>query len=293
MKGATQGTVIRWLKTHPLLLLAMILLLCDLLRGLVALRTASGELTVAFLDVGQGDAVYIEGPNGNQVLYDAGPPGGEVLRSLSSVMPFWDRSLDVIILSHPDQDHIGGFPEILRRYRVGTAIEPGSVSDNGTHDTVEQAIVAEGAKHLLARRGMTIDLGDGAVLEVLYPDRDMSRMETNASSIALRLSYGETAFFLSGDLPIAIENYLVLTEGEDLHADVLKLGHHGSRTSTGEALLAAVQPTLAVGSMEKDSRYGHPHKEVLDRLEKAGIPLLRTDEEGTIVLRSDGKNISQ
>ncbi len=283
----------KWLNTHRRLVFVAVLFLLTLALGFATLRTASGQLTVAFLDVGQGDAVYIEGPNGNQVLYDAGPPSGEALRSLSTVMPFWDRSLDVIILSHPDQDHIGGFPEILRRYRVSTAIEPGSVSNNGTHAEVERAITAEGATHLLARRGMTIDLGDGAILEVLYPDRDMSHMETNSSSIVLRVRYGETAFLLSGDLPINVENYLAMTEGNELHADVFKLGHHGSRTSSGEAFLAAVHPSLAVGSMGRGNSYGHPHKETLERLKKAGIPLLRTDEEGTIVLHSDGKNILQ
>lgn len=250
-----------------------------------------GVLTVAFLDVGQGDAVFVEAPNGNQLLYDAGPPSGAVLRGLADVMPFWDRSIDVAVLSHPDMDHIGGFPEVFRRYEVALVMESGATSDNGAYDAAKDALVREGSAHFLARKGMTIQLGGGVFADILYPDRDMTTMEANAASVVLRVRYGETAFLLSGDLPENIEEYEVAVYGDGLHAEILKLGHHGSRTSSSEAWLRAVSPQVAVISAGRENRYGHPHNEILMRLNRLRVPYVITAKEGTIVFTSDGKSV--
>lgn len=282
-----------WLRTHPRT--AILFALCSgvFLLGYISFRDHStGILTVAFLNVGQGDAVYIEGPTGTQILYDAGPPDRAVLTSLTRVMPLFDRSLDAAMMSHPDQDHIGGFPEIFHRYKVAALIEPGVGSDNGIYARVESDVIAEHATHYVARRGMQIDLGGGAGIDVLYPDHDPSRMETNSASIVLRVAYGQTCVLLTGDLPSSIEEYLVRTDPLSLDCDVLKLGHHGSRTSSSPSFLAAVSPSVAVISSGKGNTYGHPHKEVLDRLTQLGIPFVRTDEKGTIIVESDGKHIS-
>lgn len=250
-------------------------------------------LRVAFLNVGQGDAVLITAPNGNQLLYDAGPPSGASLRALADEMSFWDRNIDVVIFSHPDSDHIGAFPEIFKRYKIGAVLESGATSKNGVYDAVETAIVSEGSAHFLAHTGMTIDMGGGVFAEVLYPDYDMSGAETNSASIVLRIHYGTTAFLVSGDLPIAQEEYIAKKFGVALHSQVLKLGHHGSRTSSSPYWLAAVSPDIAVISAGIDNRYGHPHKEVLNLLTKLGIPVIKTYEEGTISFASDGETITR
>lgn len=284
---------IAWLRRHPLAILVAVAVIADICIVAVFLRTAPHNLRVTFLNVGQGDAVFVEGPNGNQLLYDAGPPSGAVLRELSRVMPFWDRSIDVAVFSHPDMDHIGGFIDVFARYKVDLAITDGAKSDNGVYAESEKSIIAEGAKHLIAHRGMTIDLGGGAEADVLYPDHDTTSMETNSASIVLRIRYGKTAFLLSGDLPENIENYVVGLDGEKLHANVLKLGHHGSRTSSGVAWLSAVHPDIAVISAGKNNRYGHPHKETLERLLVHHIPFARTDTDGDVSFESNGEVVER
>ena len=281
-----------WLRKHPYLLVVGLFLLIDMLLLLPALF-AHSTLRVSFLNVGQGDAVFIEAPNGNQILYDAGPPSGATLRELSRLMPFWDRSIDVAVLSHPDLDHIGGFPEVFKRYEVSAVLEPGATSANGVYDAVQVAIRDERAAHIYAKRGMQIVLGGGVVLDVLYPEHDMSGSETNSASIVLRVRYGATAFLLSGDLPQAQEEYVAKEFGSGLRAEVLKLGHHGSRTSTSPYWLSAVMPDTVVISAGKDNRYGHPHKEVIELLESKKIPMLITFEEGTITFESDGETVTR
>lgn len=223
--------IFQWITHHPLLLIVIGIFVIDLFIGFQFLAHPR-VLTVAFLDVGQGDAVFIQAPNGNQLLYDAGPPSGKVLRSISEVMPFYDRSIDIAVLSHPDMDHIGGFMDVFARFNISAVLQSGANSENGVHDEMLRVIRDEGAAHFTARKGMQISLGDGVVIDVLYPDRDTVRMDTNDASIVLRIRYKETAFLVSGDLPKSLEEHLVAQEGSNLHANVLKLGHHGSRTST-------------------------------------------------------------
>jgi len=247
-------------------------------------------LTVAFLDVGQGDAIFIQAPNGNQILVDAGQ-NRAVLRELSKVMPFYDRSIDMLIATHPDSDHIGGFPNILSRFNVGSIIEPGVDSGTPVYEEFERIAEEKNIKKFLARRGMKINLDQNAYLLILFPDRDASGMDSNDASIVAKLVYGDTSFLLTGDSPQKIERYLASLSPESLDVDVLKVGHHGSRTSTSEILLGYSSPDFAVISSGKDNSYGHPHQEVLGMLDKFGIKILRTDELGTIVIKSDGEGI--
>lgn len=240
-------------------------------------------LCVSFLDVGQGDAIFIESPTGRQVLIDGGPDSS-VLRALGEVMGFFDKDIDVVVATHSDADHISGLIDVLERYDVGTVIRTENESDTPMWHAFEESTEAEEADIRYARRGQTYDLGGGAVLEVLFPDRDVSDMESNTASIVMRLSYGNTSFLLMGDAPKSIEEYLVLIEGEHLKSDVLKVGHHGSRTSTSELLLAEVRPTYAVISAGRDNRYGHPHLEVTDLLFNYGVKIFNTADEGTVQL---------
>ena len=282
-----------WIYRHPFWVIVILLAILDGAL-LFALALAMPQtLRVSFLDVGQGDAVFIETPNGNQLLYDAGPPSGAVLRALGREMPFWDNSIDVAVLSHPDMDHIGGFPDVFRRYDIGVVLEPGVSSENGVYDETIRAINSEHAGHIIAQQGMSIDLGGGVVADILYPDHDTTGTETNSASVVLHIQYGDTSFLLSGDLPQQQEEYIVRQFGGALHANVLKIGHHGSRTSTSKYWLSAVTPDFAVISAGRANRYGHPHKEVTTLLDEMKIPTLITAQEGTITFTSDGEVVTR
>lgn len=282
-----------WVRRHPFLLTIALLVFLDSVLICNLLVREHPVLRVSFLDVGQGDAVLIEAPNGNQLLYDAGPPSGASLRALSREMSFLDRSIDVVVFSHPDVDHIGGFPEIFKRYRVGAVIEPHVSSGTGVYDATEEAIRNEHCAHFVAKRGTQVELGDGVVLDILYPDVDHAGADTNSASVVMLLHYGATAFLLSGDLPQKEEEQIAREFGGRLHAQVLKLGHHGSRTSSSPYWLAAVDPDVAIISAGLDNRYGHPHKEVLELLERLGIPYLSTFKEGTVSYESDGETVTR
>lgn len=245
------------------------------------------DLIVAYLNVGQGDAIYIETPSGIQILIDAGPDRS-VLRELGDIMPFHDRSIDVVIATHPDRDHIGGFPDILKRYDVSLFIEPGVASTIGEYAFIQDDAVQK----LIVDRPLQITLGgrgEEVVLNILFPDRDVSGLEKNAASIIVQLVYGEHTFLFTGDSPKSIEKYLVSKYGSALESDVLKLGHHGSKTSSSELFIKTVDPEYAIVSAGADNRYGHPHQEVLDTL--LGIEINRTSE-GTIIFKSDGTTLT-
>mgnify|MGYP001604281613 CR=1 FL=1 len=287
------------------LIILVILLLGAVFSVYAAWREErEGILTVAFLDVGQGDAIYIEAPSGNQVLIDAAP-NKIILRELSKVMPFYDRSIDVVLATHADQDHVGGLPDVLKKYKVNIFMEPGVPGPSSSYEEAEKIAADDGIKKILARRGMNVDLGDGVVLQILFPDRDPTGMETNTASIVVRLVYGENEFLLTGDSPVAIERYLVSLESQSrtfgtgavqsptLASDVLKAGHHGSKTSTSQEFVSAVSPQYAVISVGKDNRYGHPNQETLDTLNNFDAKILRTDLLGRIIFKSDGLTLKK
>lgn len=250
-----------------------------------------GVLTVAFLNVGQGDAIYIEAPNGNQMLIDGGQPSGVVLRELGRVMPFWDRSLDVVLATHPDQDHVGGLPSVIERLRVDNVVTTENTSETGAYGAFEKEIFDKHINRVLARTGEKIILDEGIILEILFPDRSTAGWETNTASIVARLSYGDKSFIFTGDSPQSVEKYIVGKNGGALHSTVLKLGHHGSRTSGSKIFLSAVDPEYAIVSAGKNNKYGHPHKEVTDLLTLLKIQTINTADYGTIVFKTDGTEI--
>lgn len=257
----------------------------------VARADSAGVLTVAFLNVGQGDAIYIEAPNGNQMLVDGGQPSGAVLRELGRMMPFWDRSLDVVLATHPDQDHVGGLPSVLARMRTDNVITSENTSDTGAYGAFEKAILEKHPGRILARAGEKIILDEGVVFEILFPNMNTADWETNTASIVARLSYGDQSFIFTGDSPLSVEKYLVGKNGGALHSSVLKLGHHGSKTSSSKVFLSAVDPEYAVISAGKDNKYGHPHKEVTDLLAELKIPSISTADSGTVIFRTDGTDL--
>ncbi len=171
-----------------------------------------GLLFISFLNIGQGDAIYIEAPNGRQILLDGGPDK-VVLRELGKVMPLFDRSIDMIVITNPDKDHIGGFIPVLERYEVEYLIEPGTVSPSDTYKTVKDLSKGHSLQEILARRGMNIvlDKEKNIYLQILFPERDVSKLSTNDGSIIAKLVYGETSVLLQGDSPQNVESFLFNT----------------------------------------------------------------------------------
>lgn len=267
--------------------LALVLALLAVWNSVFALASP-GVLTVSFLDVGQGDAVFIESPTGAQVLIDGGKDRS-VLRELGTVMNWFDRTIDMVIATHPDADHIGGLPEIFAQYDVAHVVQSDVLDDGSDFLALEGAVARESGTNIhTASRGQVFDLGGGAYLEILFPDRAVSAVETNTGSIAAMLVYGDTSFLFTGDSPQAIEKYLVSLDGTRLKSDVLKVGHHGSRTSSSELFVGFVRPKYAVLSYGCDNQYGHPHAEVLETLNKFEIDTIDTCTKGTIIFKTDG-----
>ncbi|HWH16515.1 MAG TPA: MBL fold metallo-hydrolase [Candidatus Paceibacterota bacterium] len=278
---------------------ALLMLTLVLLAGnsavflLLAREEPAHVLTVSFLDVGQGDAILIEGPTGIELLIDGGKDRS-VLRELPRVMGPLDRTIVAVLATHPDADHIGGLPDVLARYRVGTVLLPARGTDTPQALRFAEAISREqGAQGVLANAGLRLHLGGGAYADVLYPEEDAGSLrETNDASVMVRVVYGETEFLLTGDAPEWAEDRVVARYGDRLRSDVLKAGHHGSRTSTGEALLDAADPETVVVSAGRENPYGHPHEDVLSRVRASGAAVLSTIDLGTIVFTTDGTNLT-
>ncbi len=260
---------------------------------------ASGVLKVSVLNIGQGDSILIQGPTGKTMLVDAGP-GDTVLDRLAEELGPLNHHLDMVVETHPDADHITGFEYVLQKYTVSQFMTPGIPDSTKTFLAVDQEASALESSHALqkitARRGMRIDLGGGAYADVLHPDRDLSQETvTNDGSITMHLVYGKTSFMLTGDLPTNVENWLVQLDAKDgeLPTDVLKVGHHGSKYSTGSAWLAALHPSVAAISVGKNNRYGHPAPATLDRIKAEGATIYMTEDSGTLDFISDGEKITE
>jgi competence protein ComEC len=249
------------------------------------------RLTVAFLDIGQGDAIFIQTPSGRQMLIDGGLPGGAVLRELGKVMPFYDRSIDVVLATHADQDHIGGLNDVLNRYAVDLLVRTMTTSTSAAFESLLATAENKKVKQEIITKPENIDFGDGAHFDIIFPDKDTSGWETNDSSIVGKMIYGESSFLLTGDSPIFIEKYLVDKYGKTLKSDVLKAGHHGSKYSSSELFVETVAPTYTVISAGLNNSYGHPTKEVLDILAKYKSKIAETLGNGSVIFKSDGEKL--
>ena len=256
----------------------------------IEVQSPNEYLKVSFLDVGQGDAILVETPSHKTALIDGGP-SKSVLSEIGSRLPFGTRKIDILLESHPDKDHIGGLPEVVGRYDVGVFLEPGVESENSIDEELHKRLEEKGVASLLARRGMQVDFGDGAKLLILFPHTDVSTWETNDASIVAKLTYGEKSFLLTGDSTKKVEFILYGLNQEILDSDVLKAGHHGSRTSTSLLYAEVVSPEYAVISAGQDNTYGHPHKEILDILNQVGAKIVGTADLGTITFETDGETL--
>lgn len=272
---------------YRLLILIVVLLSVDVFIFYQDFKNRDKDLIFAMLDIGQGDALFIESPTGTQVLIDVGPPK-KILSRLAQVMPLLDKSIDAIIITNPDQDHIGGLIDVLKVYKVGQIFEPGTYNDSKIYQSLEQEIKNKKIPNYLARSNMRLNLGGGAYIDILFPDRDVSLWERNDGSVVARLVYGEASIMLTGDATVKTEK-IILSENsrDELKSTILKIGHHGSRTSSSSSFVKVVEPVYALISNGRNNKYGHPHQEVLDILDKFNINMLRTDLLGTIVFSCD------
>lgn len=247
-----------------------------------------GILKFEVLDIGQGDSLFIESPTGTQVLVDGGP-NNNLAKEISQVMPFYDRHIDMIVVTNPDADHYEGFIKLLDKYRVDYDLEPGTTNKYEAYSVLENKIKEKNIQKILARRGQVIDLGGGAYLQILFPDRDISGLSSNDGSLVMKLVYGETSVMLQGDSTTKIEDYLLSLGTTTLKSTILKAGHHGSKTSSEENYVRAVFPQWTVISSGAENSYGHPNKETLDTMQKLNIETYDTCNNGRLVFESDGK----
>ncbi len=276
----------------------IVLAYLNILAWIVVFDLAQNDLKVVFFDVGQGDSIFIQTPQKHQILIDGGPTS-VVLEKLGNEMPFYDRTIDLIILTHPEHDHIGGLLEVLKRYRVENILWTGVLRDTAEFKEWERLLVEEKNVVIeIAQAGQRIVCAASTFektvnMNILYPFENLDKeiiKNTNNTSIIIQLLFGENKILFTGDVYKSIERKLI-KQGIDIESDVLKVGHHGSKTSTSEEFLLKVLPELAIISVGLENSYGHPVPEVLEILKKYGINILRTDELGDIKIISDGQTI--
>jgi competence protein ComEC len=254
----------------------------------------SGELKVVFFDVGQGDAVLIKTPENHHILIDGGP-GRVVLDKLKQEMPFFYNKIDLVILTHAHYDHVSGLMEVINVYDVENIISTGAYSNQQVSLEWQKIIAEEG--YMEARAGQRVK-GDSFHIDILYPAEDFTNRKTddlNVVSVISRLVFNdEYSFVFTGDAYSKQEREVVLYEEMcekdegvrcdffPLDSDVLKVSHHGSKTSTADEFLISVSPSVAVIMVGEGNRHGHPHEEVLQKLQKNGIDIKRTDKDGDV-----------
>lgn len=266
--------------------------LAALLIWIAVFSMPDGKLHVVFFDVGQGDAIFIQTPQGQQILIDGGPSPTTILAALGRGLPFWDRSLDLVILTHPEEDHLTGLIPVLERYKIGQILHSGQPGTTPAYTRWQELIEQKGIEIQPAQAGMQIDLGGGLWLDVLHPGAELmagTDSDVNNNSVVVRLVMGEASFLFTGDIEEEAEE-TILASGQALASTVLKVPHHGAGTSSSARFLERVRPQLAVISVGRDNRFGHPSPETLQRLEKRRISILRTDQNGTIEVVTDGKD---
>ena len=270
------------------------LLLIAILVTFTAATLPDDNLHISFLDVGEGDAIFIQKGH-QQVLVDGGPSPQAINLALGSKMPFWDRTIDLLVLTHPHHDHLAGLVEILQRFRVSQVLYPNLDSDSPVYDEWLRLIDDKGIEQTLAQAGQLIDLGEETAIRVLHPQVQLlteTQPDVDNNCIVLRLSQGEVSFLLTGDIMQETEWELIRSRSS-LTSTVLKVAHHGSDTSSTAEFLEVVDLRVAVISAGADNKFGHPSDEVLSRLKDRIDPanIYRTDKHGTIEFITDGKKL--
>lgn len=277
-----------------LILLVILMLLLDVFLRNLETKINEKNLEISFFNVDQGDAIFIKAPNGNKILIDGGA-NNLVIQELSKIMPFYDRNIDLVIGTHADFDHMGGLIDVFDRYQV-TRFGHSGKGDNGDEPDSEfydvlfekahQEILEENI--LTRNQKIILDQDNQVELLILWPAENFSSSDNNENSIVIKLIYKNFSVLLTGDLPDDQEKILIDLDDKILRANILKAGHHGSQTSTANEFLEKVNPEKVIISSGIDNRYGHPNKEVIDRIKKFGAEIFYT-KDGTITFISNGE----
>lgn len=271
------------------------LLIIAILVWSLTLTMPDDKLHVSFLDVGQGDAILIQTPNHQNILIDGGPDPQKINLELSKKLPFWDRTIDLMISTQPQADHITGLVEILQRYKVKQVLEPAVSYNSSIYQEWLKLVEDKQIKHNTARAGQEIDLGWGIKIEVLNPPTKLlqgTSHDVDNNGMVLRLSWDKVSFLLTADIREEAE-FELIRQRANLRSTVLKVAHHGSKTSTSSQFLAVVDPEVAVISVGANNPFGHPSPEVVERLiDRLGEEkVYRTDANGTIEFITDGERL--
>ena len=289
LSSLSRSAPVKWVLI-PLLIIAI------LIWTAVAVTPEDGKLSVSFLDVGQGDSTLISTPSGQYILVDGGPSPEKVTYELGKALPFWERTIELVVLTHAHDDHVTGLVEVLRRFEVEKVLYPEGIDYTSNAYSEWLGVIEEqGIPCVRAEAGQRIDLGGGATLEVLHPPVEFlegTESDVDNNGVVLRLEMGEVSFLLTADLYGDGELYLVC-ERVELGSTVLQVSHHGSSTSTSASFLAAVDPQVAVIPVGADNPFGHPAEEVMSRLmAKVGEEnIYLTSERGTVTFTTDGERL--
>lgn len=244
---------------------------------------APGSLAVHFIDVGQGDAIFIQAPRKN-ILIDGGERNSNVATYLQNLGV---TSLDLVLGTHPHNDHIGGLLEVLEKIPVQEVIDPGIIHTTKTFENYLTLIDTLGIRFTTGRAGLTRELGDGITMQILHPT-EPSASHLNDASLVAKITFGKISFLFTGDAEEKSEAQ-ILSGNHRLQSTILKVGHHGSRSSTSAPFLEAVSPACAIIMVGADNKYDHPHEETLQTLTASGVNIYRTDIHGTIIVTTDGQ----
>lgn len=281
-------------KKFLIFILILFLILFLVYKINLKINSPDEYLFVSFLDVGQGDAIFIRTENHKNILIDAGD-GSLVISEISKKIPHWDRVIDLFIITHPHSDHIGGAINIFEYFEVKKILYTGVVHSSPDYISFLKAVQEKNIPLVIIDREQKIILSEDCYLEILYPDISFlgnSVVNLNNTSIVSRLVYGENSFLFMGDVEKEVEDILIESD-IDLKSDLIKIGHHGSDTSSSDDFLNQVDPQIAVIEVGSNNNFGHPSLRVLKRLERMNIEIFRTDLDGSVNFVGDKKQIKR
>jgi len=261
----------------------------------VSQKPNSRLMKISYLSVGQGDATFVETPSGLKYLIDVSA-GPQILEALSKELSFMEKRIDGVFLTHMDADHVAGLVPVLEYYDVGEIFISTQFDKESLYGVLEKYIDQSEnpvvIRYVDGTNMITLDKKSGVMMDIIFPIPDYPFADRNDRSLVMNLIFGETKFLFSGDASTEIENYLVEQKSSALDADILQIGHHGSNTSSSEFFLKTVSPDYAIISAGEDNDFGHPHQEVVERIEELEIEIVET-KDGNQVFVSDGGSIVQ
>ena len=274
-----------WLEPNKKRILITSLVVVNILIWNFYFSIQDKKLHLKVYDVGQGDAIFIKSPKGFNILIDGGP-NQSVIGYLSKDISFYSRKIDLLILTHPQADHMTGLLEVVKRYQIKTLWISAAKVDTRIYQDWIKLIEEKNINYRVVYQGEKTIFPDGTKVEILWPKKDMISDDINSYSVVTLVSYGEFDALLTGDADKPNQPY---TSSES-HVEVFKVPHHGSRASINKSFVATILPDVSIISVGKNMQYGHPNPQVIKFLEQTGSKVYRTDKNGTVEIVSDGKS---